>query len=559
MRHLIRLLPLVSFPLACGLPAQLIANVNDSRSHGAVGDTALSLDEAIQLANGTVLISALSAQERMQLSGVSGVVGRMEIRGATTPVITVERVLSDVIGQHHSHVHIEIVGIDGPAGPPVIDGGTQPIALPIRMNDATLENLVFRGGIVGIEYDSTLHYHPGELSEFSDLTFEGQRDAGLRILNPRSPPGMQAPLRLRDVRIRDTLAGIEIVDASQFGSTEVRGENVEIERCDVGIKLSIDSLGGLHLLELLRSRVVSVNRCVAMDRLAAASSSRWGVRLVYGTYRAFHRAFDVVSTASGATALELHHLDVRGGTASADYALIAGPQSGHFDVWATECRFAGPIAILTGAPTSSVRMHNDRFEAGALSLSLAAGVGDLRWNTFLAFPIDIAPPTSALTTPVNFTGCELVRSDLNDRSAGRCSLSACYLGGSAVSGNVPVLQPQLTPWIGSAAVTPSDPPVGTYVDLLLDLPPGTVAAWLLGAGIGNPITATTSFRFYIDMSAPIVLPGLHSLLGRVRLPIPNVNALRRRLLYAQPVQVSTQLQPLIPAVHLPVGGTIAIQ
>src|SRR5688500_2501119 len=137
--------------LGAVLPAQITANINDARSHGTVGDTLLSLDEAIQLANGTLLLTALSVAERGQLSGLSGVVARMEIRGATTPTIVIERVLSDVIGQHHSHVHIEIVGIDGPAGPPVLDGGTIAVALPIRMNDAHLDNLVIRGGLVGIE------------------------------------------------------------------------------------------------------------------------------------------------------------------------------------------------------------------------------------------------------------------------------------------------------------------------------------------------------------------------------------------------------------------------
>jgi hypothetical protein len=545
--------------LACGLPAQIIANINDARSHGSVGDNLLSLDEGIQLANGTIAISALSSSERAQLSGLSGVVGRMVVRAAVTPVITVERLLSDVIGQHHSHVHIEIIGIDGPTGPPVIDGNSQPIALPIRMNDATLENLTFRGGHIAIEYDSTLHYHPGENSEFSDLLFEGQRDVALRIVNPRSPPGMQAPMLLRDVRIRGTTTGIEIADSSQFGNTDIRGDLIAISDCDVGIRLLVDSIGSVHYLQLLRSQVTAVDRCITIDRLSGASTSRWRVRLVHGTYRAFDRAFDVVSSASGTTAFELHHLEVRGGVGATSHALTAGPQNGHVDLLATECHFVGPIAVAAGAATSAVRMHNNRFEAGALSLSLAAGSGDWQWNNFTSFPIEITPAASSLTAPLTFTGCELVRSDLTDRSPGRSRLTACYLGGSVVSANVQNLQPQLTAWIGRATVTPQDPPAGTYVDLAVDLQPGTAAGWLLSTAIADPITTAMPFRYYLDMTAPLVLPGLHVFASRVRMPIPAVNALRGRAFYAQPVQVTTQVQPVLPTVLLPVGGPIVVQ
>jgi hypothetical protein len=53
--------------LACGTTprAQIVtAVVNDARSHGALADAFLSLDEAIQLANGTLTVGALSSQER---------------------------------------------------------------------------------------------------------------------------------------------------------------------------------------------------------------------------------------------------------------------------------------------------------------------------------------------------------------------------------------------------------------------------------------------------------------------------------------------------------------
>ena len=58
-----------------------IATVDDTNSHGAVGDAKLSLDEAIQLANGTLALTSLSAQELARISG-SGAVTTVRIDAA---------------------------------------------------------------------------------------------------------------------------------------------------------------------------------------------------------------------------------------------------------------------------------------------------------------------------------------------------------------------------------------------------------------------------------------------------------------------------------------------
>ncbi len=552
-------LAIASILCASTLPAQIIAGINDSRSHGAVGDSLLSLDEAIQLANGTIQISALSAQERAQLTGISGVVGTMRIDAAITPTITMERLLSNVIGQHHSHVHIVIEGISGPGGPPVLDGGSLPVTLPIRMNDAHVDNLIIRGGQVGIEFDSTLHYHPSEYSEFGELRIEGQTAAGIRVLNPRNPSGQQAPLRLHAVHIHDTPIGIEIIDDSDFGNVDIDGEHVEIEHCDIGIKVSVDSRGGDHVLQLKRSQVVDVGHCVVFAHRSSTSNSRWRTRLVHGTYRAFDRAFDLTTNASAMSTFELHHLDVRSGIASTSYALLARPQTGHLSLLVTECTLRGPVGIAAGTGNSSMRLLNNRCEGGELSLSLTAGSGEVQWSNFTAFPIGVSAASTALSAPIRFDGCEMVRSDISDLSAGRVALTACFLGGSAISANVQNQRPQLTPWIGRSTVTPSDPPLGTFVDLSVDLHVGTAAVWLLGVDVSNPITSATPLRFYVDITSALLLPGLYQLTSRARLPIPNVRSLRGATFYFQPVQVPTQGQPQIPTVYLPVGGAIQIQ
>lgn len=554
MRFSLYTLPLC---LASGVFAQITAAVNDTRSHGALGDTLLSIDEAIQLANGTLPIAALSTQEAAQLSGVSGVVETIRIDGATTPTITLERLLSNVIGQHHAHVHVAFDGIDGPGGAPVIDGGNLAITLPLRTNHAHVHNLVIRGGVVGIEFDTTLHYHPSEFAELEHVHLEHQQRVGLRVLNPQTS-GMQAPIILHEVHIHETQIGVEIVDDSQFGNVDLSGEHVEIEECEVGMKVSINSTGGDHLVTMHGGHITAVDAGVVVERVTPASDSRWRLTFVHGTYHAAHNAFDIASTTPGQTSVNLHHLDVRGGVGAGDHALRAGPQAAHLALIATECKFRAPIQIAAGTATSLVRLQNDRFEAGALSLSLSNGGGDLQWANFTNFPITVETPTTALSSPIVFDGCELVRSDVQDLSSGRSMLTACFLGGSVLSGNVQNLRPQLAPWIGRADVTPIDPPAGTYVDLRVDLQPGTAAVWMLGAVLADPITTAAPLRFYLDLQAAFVLPSLQVLTSRLRLPIPGSPNLIGASIYAQPVQVPTQGQTSVPPVFLPIGGVFQI-
>ena len=137
-------------------------------------------------------------------------------------------------------------------------------------------------------------------------------------------------------------------------------------------------------------------------------------------------------------------------------------------------------------------------------------------------------------------------------------LTACFLGGSVLSGNVQNLRPQLAPWIGRADVTPIDPPAGTYVDLRVDLQPGTAAVWMLGAVLADPITTAAPLRFYLDLQAAFVLPSLQVLTNRLRLPIPGSPNLIGASIYAQPVQVPTQGQTSVPPVFLPIGGVFQI-
>lgn len=546
----------LAIALAGALPAQVVATVNDPNSHGTVGNSLLSLDEAIQLANGTLAISSLSAAEQAQLSAQSGLIETIMINAATTPRITLQRVLSNVVGLMHAHVHIAIEGVSNAGQAPVLDGGTLSVVLPLRTNHAHVHNLVIEGGQVGIEYDTTLHFHTGEIGEIGEVDLEGQSAVALRVINPATPTAMQAPLMLHEVHIHDAPVGIEIRDDSNSGNIDISGEHVHIEHCDVGIDVVVGSLLGDHKLALMGAEIDAHEAAVRFMR-NATSTSRWTLRGVHGQYHGIDCGFELMGNAISTTVVELHHAQVHAGVMTGSCALSAGPQNGHLSLTATETLFVGPVTVAAGAAGSLVKLHNNRLESGAVTLNLTGGqAADVQWTNFTSAPVTVANSTAVT---VGFDTCEFVRSGLTDQSSGRVALANCFLGDSPLSGNINNQRPQANPWIGRASVAPIDPPVGTYTDLTLDLHAGTAAVWMLGLIEDSPITTGTPFRFYVDLTSVIVLPGLHQLHSRVRLPIPAVNSLRRSVFYLQPVQVPLQGQSGVPTLFLPVGSSLQAQ
>ena len=108
-----------------------VATVDDAQSHGTVGDAALSLDEAIRLANGTLATSSLSAQEQARVTG-AGPVTTIRVDAALTPTISVQSPLSDVLGQGMAVGRVCIEGVPAQGALPVLDLSLIHISEPTR-------------------------------------------------------------------------------------------------------------------------------------------------------------------------------------------------------------------------------------------------------------------------------------------------------------------------------------------------------------------------------------------------------------------------------------------
>jgi hypothetical protein len=252
-----------------------------------------------------------------------------------------------------------------------------------------------------------------------------------------------------------------------------------------------------------------------------------------------------------------HQLYVRGGLGSADYALLTRPVGARFDLHASENIYEGNILIQSGRLSPRTWFNGNHFVNGTLSISVEGVRPELQWNTFTATPITVLATS---TQSLNFIDSEFVRCPINDLTrSGTTTLDRCFLASSPTSANVAVRNAVPAQWIGRGAVLPEDPARGGYVDLLLDLHPGTAGVWWIGLSEARPTTTNYPFRYYLNVATGVSLPLVLVGQSRVRLPIPNQPFLKDVEFHAQPVVVPTAGQWYMPPVSLPGGGRFQIQ
>ena len=539
----------------------LTARIDDPRSHGIVGDTKLSLDEAIQLVNDTLKLNQLSAAERARISGAGSLVDLVIVDATLTPVITFERELTPTISVFHGHIDHDIVGVPGPGGAPVLDGTGFTAVLTVRTNHSHVRGLVLRGAKVAVDADASGHFHAGALMRLEDLVLEGQTEAGLRLRVPGIPAVQQTPCRVANVRARSLPIGLDVIDLGRFGTMDLRIEDLHLENVTTGVQVTLSGTGGTSSVKLHRSSIVGSVDCVQVRR-TSGSDLAWTLDVLYANLVATRSALDVEGVAggsgsAGSTTVLVHHSELRGGPLPTDHALRTWPRTARFAVRATENALDGNVALAMGPGSPAPWLGSSRLRNGELRLDLDGAAADLEALHLDAVPVVHEAASSASAV---LRQCELVRSPLRGLSTSApLVVQQSFLGASPASGNVMLSGSVAAPWLGRAAVLPADPRIGTFTDLQLDLEPGTTAAWLVGLSAVAPNTSNRPFRFYVRLDAFVTLPGLWVLQQRVRLPIPADLSLVGVELYAQPVAVPAQPQAGWPSLWLPRGGRFVVQ
>lgn len=542
---------LLAIGSTAAVPANLVATVNDARSHGVVGDAVLSLDEAIRLANGTLMSAMLSAAEMAQLSGAGMMVDCIVIDPAMTPVITLEGPLTDVMGMMMPGMPmLQIQGMAMGGGMPILDGGSHARILTLRTHMVQVMGLMFRGGQVGLDVRTMMgSMTPGGMAMVKDCEFEAQTVAGVKV--HAAGTGETTAAMICRNRFRSMPVGILIDDQSNMGGVMTEDEFLDFD----GVSVAYDIVGNgrlnLSMNMVFRSRMRNGDRFIRLVR-GAQSSQQHMVRVVHCDAIAAGHVIDVQGTNAGLTMVHHHHSRLQ--TSAGNFAFRAVPRTALFDLHGSENTFVGDVTLSGNLFTQRIWHQTNVYQDCTFRLDNDGALANLLWNRFQGGAVDVP---AAARTPCTFRSCEFHGTAITGNSAlGGIRLAGCYRSNGSLTGAVTEANIAPAPFLGLTSVEPTEVPIGSSVALRANLPFGYGLVWDIAISYPRPNTSAEPYRFYGDPATVTVLPGLVVFQSRLDIPVPNNPVLVGLEFYAQGLTLPLLGQSHAPAVHLPAGGLI---
>ncbi len=499
-------------PAAGGPPTfHAIAFVNDANSHGTLGDGLLSLNEAIRLHNGTLLPSQLSAAEAAQLSLIPGTgatsdVTWIDIDATNTPVITIQQDLAPILDTPFG---LLIKGFGDQvvfdfSGPGITHG------LRVPANSCSLQDIVLLGGPYGMDVTQTDVTGQAGLS-LENVRFDGQATFGVRVTGTTpNQPGRAVFDRCRFDNVPVALQ----IDEQQAGRSGI------YELYDVvvaGAQTGFDALlgaGGFTRFTFDRVTIDATTRGLRVARTAVGNRQLY----VEGDFVRVRggECARIAGHPTGVTWAVLHLWDLRAPAGGLAFALGDAGQAIFGEV--TELTADGAVQLGCGAAPQPLALLNARCKNGPVTLAASA--------------------TQALTvTESRFDGCAVATLGSGPIAVAQ----SCFVGGSLQGSAAAPLQlvdshaanagahvtqanPLAAPQLGSMAIAPEDPQVGTTVTFTADLPPGLAGVFALGYTDPTPTLLASPFRFYFDLGAYALFPGVWFAQQSVAWPIPASTA-----------------------------------
>ncbi|MBK8095921.1 MAG: hypothetical protein IPK26_02380 [Planctomycetes bacterium] len=528
-------------PTPAALP-HLIAYVDDPLSHGQVGDGLLSLNEAIQLHNGTLLATSLSIAEQNRVAigpGSGSDVAWIDIDETVTPTITIERDLDLIIDSPQG------LNIRGYAGRPVLDFTTSIGTFGIRsLNNLTrIEELVILGADIGIELTQSVSpFTVGCL--VSNVRFEGQRIGAMQL--NQGAPNLRGDLRMRGCEFVNTPFGLRIDETGLNGSNNLlflRCTATNVDRAlDVRLGAGGSSqylLGQLRLaanVEAIRYvRPAGANRSVTFEATSVELRGGGGFRWQgTGPTQATLRFFDVAVNPGGS-------------------ALSIGPLGSGFGGLLEDSTLDGGVAVAAGGATTALELWNVRARGGPWSLGSTGGqavrLQEVRF--------DGVAITTTGSQAIDLQECCVVGGSIAGTASAPIACSASYLQPPAgpavtVTGSRPAAQ------LGSFAVLPEVVAIGGPLTLQAALPPGLSGVFALGFSTDTPLLLARPIHVYSDPGDTATIPGVWRLQQAFVFQIPNDPNLVSLDLTAQMV-VLPDPGVAAPALTLPPGRRFVVQ
>ena len=532
----------------------LTATVTDPQSHGTVGDSLLSLDEAIRFAKGALTTANLSAAEQACITGPGGNIEVITIDGAMTPTITVQNTLSDVAGVPGIHQHVAIMGMPTPSGAlPVIQGGSVPVLFDFRSYGASLHDLRVVGGQIAV--DARMPHPTGPVEHMAEVmgcVFDGQTTAALYVHGAGTDESM---VMVEDSEFTNMPLAFWIDDTTTGGMVMIEGEHVHMDGVQLGCRVSAGGQGAnMSMFSLFRSTFVN-GQTLAEQRRPLGSTQQFMFRIVHSDVQCTDDVLDIEGNATALTMVHHHHSDFTAGTGHR--AFWAWPRTAQFDIHGSEMEFTGDVSITGNLASPRIWQQNCRYHGGTVTLDVDGALPNLLWNHYENCTLSV--PSTA-RSPVAVRSSQLVNTNVAGQSfLAPITLQGCWRSSGALSGFASEANAAPAAFLGTTTVTPAEPRVGTSVTLATDLPFGIGLVWDIALAIPRPTTTLEPVRFYGDPATAILLPGMVLFQSSTVIPIPNTAALAGLEFYAQGIALPLLGQSYAPAYHLPRGQLLLLQ
>jgi len=536
-------------------PASVMtALVNDTRSHGVVGDNLLSLDEAIRLGNGTLVPGLLSPAEQAQITGAGTMVERIVVDAALTPTITCSAALTDITGMPGmpGMGMLTIAGQPAAGNRPVLAGNGQPRVLGVRSTMVQIGGLAINGGQVGVEVRTpTGGMLPTDMAMVTDCAFSAQTVAAVR-LSATAADNTAAMLTRLDCS--NAPAGVLIDDQSSSGSVMLEAEWLAFDSIGQGIDVVENGRLGMTMLNVYRSSLQNGAGLLRVRR-GVGSTQQLMALLVHCDATCTGDVADVQGVA-GALSM-FHHHHCRLVAAPGHKALSVWPRTAEFDLHGSEMYYEGDVGIAGNLFTQRFWEQNNTYKNGTTTIDYDGAPPSLLWNRYDNCSIVV---TGQSFTPVTMQQSELLGTNLLVQPGpSSLTLDGCYRSGGSSSGAISAAASAPARFLGSTTVGPPAPQVGAALLLTADLPFGIGAVWVVAPAFARPVTTQEPVRFYGDPGSAIVLPGMVVFQSSVSVPIPNHPGLVGMEFYAQAITVPLLSQPYAPPWQLPVGGRVLLR
>ncbi len=525
------------------------AHVDDARSHGAVGDAFLSLDEAIQLCNGTLTLAQLSASEAAKVTGIGAIIDTIELDPLRTPMITLEGSLAAITGQTGSFVRVHgvVVGAGHTATRVVVDGGPFGNVFSLRTHRCEVAGLHITSGQVAFDVETT---QGGIIEAFmariEDCDMHGQTTAAVVL---SASGNARSSVLLHHCEFHNLQRAIFIDDHGAGGFAMLHAMHCHFDQVITGCEAAVSSSGGAMSMAMFDRSEFKQGQDFLRVQRASTGNQQFMVRLLHCDISASGDAVDVQGNALGMTMVHHHHSTLAAGFGQK--ALAVGPKSALFDVHGSEVEFVGDVLVRSNIFTQRVWQQNNVYRNGVVTFDCDGSLPNVAQNHYVNCQL-LVPSTAR--SALRLRSCELLNSSVAAQSLlAPVSMQDCWRSGATTSGFVSEAQPAVGRFLSQASVSPTHVDLGATFDLGSDAPQGVFLFWVMALAVEQPNTTEEPFRFYGE---PLGAETIWLTFGQanVTMTMPNDPAF---LAYEFYFAAATWSQlPYGPEVTLPRGGRI---